>query len=242
MENGALKGGTQTEKVLCLAFDIITGEDAEQLADALAKQIAENGDRLSTGFLGSYNLCPALSKYGKDKTAYNLLLQRQEPSWLYSVDQGATTVWERWNSYTKAKGFGDVGMNSFNHYAYGSIVERIYRLAAGIEPKAPGFKEIALRPVVDTRSDAELPAGQNRITFVKAEYDSAAGRIKSAWSTQDGFVYTCTVPEGAVATLSLPVFADTVTINGKAHSGAEFGKENGRYRIDLAPGTYEFVQ
>ena len=242
MRRGKLKGGTQTEKVLCLAFDIVTGADAEAMADALAEQIAANGDRLSTGFLGSYNLCPALSRYGKDKTAYNLLLQRNEPSWLYSVDQGATTIWERWNSYTKAKGFGDVGMNSFNHYAYGSIVEWIYRFSAGIEPKTPGFGEILLRPTPDDRTDAELPAGQERITFVKAEYDSAAGLIRSAWSTEDGFVYTCTVPEGACATLELPVYADTVTVNGVEHKTADFETRGGRCVIGLAPGEYEFRQ
>ncbi len=242
MRRGKLKGDTQTEKVLCLAFNIVEGKAAGDMADELAKQIAANGDRLSTGFLGSYNLCPALSMYGKDKTAYNLLLQRKEPSWLYSIDQGATTIWERWNSYTKAKGFGDVGMNSFNHYAYGSIVEWIYRFAAGIEPKEPGFKEILLRPTPDDRTDAELPEGQERITFIKAEYDSAAGMIKSAWSTEDGFVYSCAVPEGTVATLELPAYADTLTINGVEHNGTDFEKRCGRYVIALAPGEYEFTQ
>ena len=242
MRRGKLKGTSQTEKVLCLAFGIITGKEADALAEALAKQIAENGDRLSTGFLGTYNLCPTLSAFGKDKTAYNLLLQRNEPSWLYSVDQGATTIWERWNSYTKAKGFGDVGMNSFNHYAYGSIVEWIYRYAAGIEPAAPGFTAITLQPTPDLRTDAELPAGQERITYIKAEYDSAAGLIKSAWNTENGFVYTCTVPEGADATLLLPVTADTLTVNGVSHAGAEYEVKDGRYVIALAPGAYEFKQ
>ncbi len=242
MRRGKLKSNTQTEKVLCLAFGIVTGKAAEEMADALAKQIAENGDRLSTGFLGTYNLCPTLSAFGKDKTAYNLLLQRNEPSWLYSVDQGATTIWERWNSYTKARGFGDVGMNSFNHYAYGSIVEWIYRYAAGIEPAAPGFKAVTLQPTPDFRTDAELPAGQERITYIKAEYDSAAGLIKSAWNTENGFVYTCTVPEGAAATLLLPVTADTLTVNGVSHAGTEYAVKNGRYVIALAPGEYEFKQ
>ena len=242
MRRGKLKGSTQTEKVLSLAFGIITGKEADALAEALAKQIAENGDRLSTGFLGTYNLCPTLSAFGQDKTAYNLLLQRNEPSWLYSIDQGATTIWERWNSYTKAKGFGDVGMNSFNHYAYGSIVEWIYRFAAGIEPMEPGFRKILLQPTPDTRTDAELPAGQERITFVKAEYDSAAGLIKSAWNTENGFTYTCAVPEGASAVLALPVFADTVVINGVSHAGAEYETKNGRYQIPLAAGEYTVTQ
>ncbi|MBQ1553433.1 MAG: family 78 glycoside hydrolase catalytic domain [Clostridia bacterium] len=242
MRRGKLKGDTQTEKVLCLAFGIVTGKDADAMAKALAKQIAENGDRLSTGFLGSYTLCPALSSFGQDKTAYDLLLQRNEPSWLYSIDQGATTIWERWNSYTKATGFGHVGMNSFNHYAYGSVVEWIYRFSAGIEPLEPGFRSILLRPTPDTRTDAELPEGQERVTWVKAEYDSAAGLIKSAWSTEDGFVYDCAVPEGAVARLELPVFADTFTVNGVEHKGKDCETVNGRYVINLAPGEYEITQ
>ncbi len=242
MRRGKLKGTTQTEKVLSLAFGIITGKDADALSEALAKQIAENGDRLSTGFLGTYNLCPVLSSFGQDKTAYNLLLQRNEPSWLYSIDQGATTIWERWNSYTKAKGFGDVGMNSFNHYAYGSIVEWIYRFAAGIEPLEPGFKKILLRPTPDTRTDAELPAGQERITWIKAEYDSAAGLIKSAWNTENGFTYICTVPKGAAAVLELPACADTLTVNGVAHDKSEYEVKNGRYVLALEAGDYEIVQ
>lgn len=242
MKRGKLRGDTQTEKVLCLAFGIVTGKDADEMAKALADQIAQNGDRLSTGFLGSYNLCPALSSFGQDKTAYNLLLQRKEPSWLYSIDQGATTIWERWNSYTKANGFGDVGMNSFNHYAYGSIVEWIYRFAAGIEPLEPGFKQILLRPTPDTRTDEELPENQERMTYIKAEYDSAAGMIKSAWNTEDGLLYSCEVPEGATAVLQLPVFADELTINGISHSGSEFETKNGRYIISLAPGEYKIRQ
>ena len=134
MKDGKLIGQTQTDKILALAFDLVDADYAKVLADELVEQIKANGNRLSTGFLGTYNLCTTLSKYGKDKMAYTLLMQRNEPSWIYSIDQGATTVWERWNSYTKENGFGDVGMNSFNHYAYGSVVEWMYRYMAGIEP------------------------------------------------------------------------------------------------------------
>ena len=128
--------------------------------------------------------------------AYDLLLQDQFPSWLYSVDQGATTVWERWNSYTKKDGFGPVNMNSFNHYAYGAVLAWIYRTAAGIasDPKAPGFRNIVMKPIPD-----------RRLGFVKAEYRSAAGLIKSAWRYDgDTWVWDFTVPEGATASVTLP--------------------------------------
>ena len=241
-----LKGGkpvekTQCNKIICLAFDLLDEAKAVQVADELVKQIKENGDRLSCGFLGTYNLCPALSKYGKDKTAYNLLLQRNEPSWLYSVDQGATTIWERWNSYTKAKGFGDVGMNSFNHYAYGAIGEWMYRYMAGIEPAEPGFKTIKLQPRPDLRSADELPEGQENIRFVKASYKSAAGLIKSEWSTENGFVYRCTVPNGAIAELTLPALGKKVIVNGSALTKKNYKLVDGNIVINLAGGKYEFV-
>ena len=174
--------------------------------------------------------------------AYTLLMQREEPSWLYSIDQGATTIWERWNSYTKAKGFGDVGMNSFNHYAYGAVQEWMYRFMAGIETDDPGFKTFKLQPRIDTRAGDELPAGQQPMKWVRASYDSAAGLIESSWSTEDGFVYECTVPEGAAATLLLPKFADSFTVNGTEHKFDEYAEENGCAVITLAPGSYVFEE
>ena len=214
---------------------------ALKVADELEKQIKDNGDRLSCGFLGTYNLCPALSKYGKDKTAYNLLLQRNEPSWLYSVDQGATTIWERWNSYTKDKGFGDVGMNSFNHYAYGSIGEWMYRFMAGIEPAEPGFGKIRLQPVIDLRTRDELPEGQKNITFVKASYKSAAGMIKSEWCTENGLVYRCSVPKNASADLTLPLIGKNIILNGKTLAKSKYTIDKDRITINITEGSYEFV-
>ena len=169
--------------------------------------------------------------------AYNLLLQRKEPSWLYSVDQGSTTIWERWNSYTKEKGFGDVGMNSFNHYAYGSVVEWMYRYMAGIEPAAPGFKELKLQPRIDLRTADELPEGQKNIKWVKASYNSASGLIRSEWNTEKGLVYKCTVPKGVKCTLTLPAVSDTITVNGvKQDISGE------TVDFELKGGNYTFIQ
>lgn len=241
MKDGKPVEQTQCNKIIVLAFDLTDEKNAKELADMLEKQIHENGDRLSCGFLGTYNLCPALSKYGKDKMAYNLLMQRNEPSWLYSIDQGATTIWERWNSYTKETGFGDVGMNSFNHYAYGAIVEWMYRYMAGIEVDEPGFGKFILAPKIDFRKDCELPEGQKQMKFVKAEYKSRAGLIKSEWNTEKGLEYKCAVPCGAVAKLVLPVVADKVVINGVEHKCDEYA-ENGSIVMMLSAGEYEFVQ
>ena len=239
LENGVLREKTQCNKIIALAFDLLDEKYNEKTANELEQQIKENGDRLSCGFLGTYNLCPTLSKFKKDKTAYNLLLQRNEPSWLYSIDQGATTIWERWNSYTKEKGFGDVGMNSFNHYAYGAVVEWMYRFMAGIETLEPGFKTFKLCPCVDLRTKGELPAGQENIKWVKASFNSVKGLIKSEWSTENGLVYKCTVPEGTVAELTLPLVSDTVTVNGEKVSA---DLTSGEFKMTLKCGEYTFVQ
>lgn len=242
MENGELKGDTQTDYIISLAFDLLEDGYAEKAAARLDEKIRENGNRLSSGFLGTYNLCPALSKMGYDNLAYTLLMQRSEPSWLYSIDQGATTVWERWNSYTLDKGFGDVGMNSFNHYAYGAVEEWMYRFMAGIEAGSAGFKSILLQPRIDTRNEAEIPAGQEKMRWVRASYESAAGLIESSWSTEDGFVYECTVPQGAGATLMLPLFAEKFTVNGVEHSAEEFERRGKCAVIGLGAGKYIFEE
>lgn len=242
LSDGQLIGQTQTDKVLALRYNLLDDCTAEKTADALEQQIKDNDNRLSTGFVGTYNLCPTLSKFGKDKIAYTLLMQRKEPSWLYSIDQGATTIWERWNSYTKENGFGDVGMNSFNHYAYGSIVEWIYRFAAGIEPDEAGFRSFILQPRIDTRTADELPDGQQNMKWIKAEYNSASGLIKSAWSTENGFVYECTVPNEASATLYLPLFGKKFTINGIEHSADEYEQKNNCAVIRLGAGEYVFEE
>ncbi|MBR6939813.1 MAG: alpha-rhamnosidase, partial [Clostridia bacterium] len=237
LKNGKPKEKTQCNKILALAFNLVEDKYKQKLADELEKQIRDNGNLLSCGFLGTYNLCPTLSLYGKDKMAYNLLLQRKEPSWLYSVDQGSTTIWERWNSYTKEKGFGDVGMNSFNHYAYGSVVEWMYRYMAGIEPAAPGFKELKLQPRIDLRTADELPEGQKNIKWVKASYNSASGLIRSEWNTEKGLVYKCTVPKGVKCTLTLPAVSDTITVNGvKQDISGE------TVDFELKGGNYTFIQ
>jgi alpha-L-rhamnosidase len=108
--------------------------------------ISARNDHLTTGFLGTPLLCPVLTRFGRTDLAYRLLLQEDYPSWLYTVKNGATTMWERWNSYTKEHGFGDVSMNSFNHYAYGAVGEWMYSVIGGIRPMAPGFKKILFAP------------------------------------------------------------------------------------------------
>ena len=186
----------QTACVFALKHGVVDGAAREATKALLLKSIREHGDCLQTGFLGTSFIMDVLSDCGATDVAYTLLLQHKNPSWLYSVDQDATTVWERWNSYTKKDGFGPVGMNSFNHYAYGAVLAWMYRVVAGIaaDSSAPGFKRILMAPKPD-----------KRLGFVKAEYKSVAGLVKSAWRYEgDTWVWDFTVPEGATARVTLP--------------------------------------
>ena len=186
----------QTPALFALKLKLVEGEAKELMAAALRKNIADHGDCLQTGFLGTSILMDTLTENGMVDVAYTLLLQHKNPSWLYSVDQGATTIWERWNSYVKATGFGPVGMNSFNHYAYGAVLAWMYRTMAGIssDPKAPGFANIIMAPKPD-----------RRVGHVKAEYRSPRGLVKSAWRYDgDVWIWDFTIPAGATATVVTP--------------------------------------
>ncbi len=247
-ENGDLKPEhrTQCGYLLALRVDLLEEKNRPAAIAALKQKIIDNGYKLSTGFVGSCILCEVLAENGENDLAYSLLLQTENPSWLYSVHQGATTIWERWNSYTKATGFGDVGMNSFNHYAYGAVQEWMYRHIAGIETteEAPGFAHPVLQPKPDTRTPEEIPAGQEKITWAKTSYESRAGLIVSNWSTENGFVYECTVP--VTSTLYLPILttAETYTVNGvtQRFDAARLTPCGGAIALTLEAGSYTFVQ
>jgi alpha-L-rhamnosidase len=144
--DGRIVGHCQTSYLFALAFDLLPAGLRPKAFGHLVDLISARNDHLTTGFLGTPLLCPVLTRFGRTDLAYRLLLQEDYPSWLYTVKNGATTMWERWNSYTKEHGFGDVSMNSFNHYAYGAVGEWMYSVIGGIRPMAPGFKKILFAP------------------------------------------------------------------------------------------------
>ncbi|MEU4489066.1 family 78 glycoside hydrolase catalytic domain [Streptomyces purpurascens] len=221
------------------------GNDAAYKAahpDSSRVRYAEN--TLSVGFLGVNVLAPVLSDEGRADLAYELLHQDALPSWLYSVKNGATTVWERWNSYSEDAGFGPVSMNSFNHYAYGAIMEWMYTHMAGIarDPDSPGFKHFLLQPHLD-------PTG--RITRVAGSYESPYGEISSAWEVVEAgraLAYEAVVPANSEATLRLPAASADAVREGRTPlarvPGVRFlGFEDGvcgyrlpsdRYRLTVA--------
>ena len=249
--NGQPTVSTQTSYLMALKFGLLPETSVERAREILREKIENNGYKLSTGFIGTSILNQTLSEQGMDDLAYDLLLQRENPSWLYSVDQGATTIWERWDSYTKESGFNkhEWNMNSFNHYSYGVVSEWMFRRVAGIEADEaqPGFKHFFLMPTPDDRT--YFPAGQERITSVKATHESGYGLIRSEWQrTDDGRVsYKATVPANSTATLYLPVLSgnDEITEGGKALEEAEGvtfkGIEDGKAVIGLESGSYEFT-
>lgn len=199
-ENGKFKtdilNTMQTPALFALKNNILDGAAKEAMIGRLRKNFAEHGNCLQTGFLGTSILMPTLSENGMSDIAWELLFQRKNPSWIYSIDNGATTIWERWNSYMIDKGMGPKGMNSFNHYAYGVVCEWIWETVAGIasDPANPGFKHIIMKPVPD-----------KRLGYLKAEYHSASGVIRSAWKYEgDNWIWEFSVPDGCTATVTLP--------------------------------------
>lgn len=186
----------QTPALFALKNNLFDGEQKAQMIARLRENFKQHGNCLQTGFLGTSILMATLTENGMIDIAYELLFQRNNPSWLYSVDNGATTIWERWNSYMLDKGMGPRGMNSFNHYAYGCVCEWIWETAAGIasDPATPGFKHIIMKPQPD-----------KRLGHLTAEYNSASGLIKSAWRYEgEQWIWEFTIPEGATATVTLP--------------------------------------
>ncbi|MGI5894851.1 MAG: family 78 glycoside hydrolase catalytic domain [Candidatus Merdivicinus sp.] len=178
---------TQTEHVLALYFHLT--EDPAKTAANLARLVRENGNRLQTGFVGTPYLLHALSENGYTELAYSLLLQEAYPSWLFSVKNGATTVWEHWDGVREDGSFTECRMNSYNHYAYGSVADWMYQTAAGIrvDEAEPGFSHIIIAPNPDRR------LGQ-----MTASIDSRYGLICSEWKYENGKIYyTVTVPRKA---------------------------------------------
>ena len=200
---------TQTSYALPIAFGIISeslkAKAEANLANSVCRQSqSDKGETyppysLMTGFIGTAWIAPALTQAGRSDLAYRMLLNDRFPSWLYPVEQGATTIWERLNSYTRDKGFGgNNGMNSFNHYAFGSVAAWLMQSSLGIQsdPEHPGFSHFILRPQPDTTG---------KLTFARGHYDSMYGRIESSWERRDGkVVYRFTLPANTTATLYLP--------------------------------------
>jgi alpha-L-rhamnosidase len=215
---------TQTAYILALHFDLLE-DDLRPIAVAeLVADIERRGMHLSTGFVGAPYLPHVLSENGRLDIAYALLNQKSWPSWLYAVTQGATTIWERWDGWTEDNGFQDPAMNSFNHYAYGSIGAWLYNTVAGIEidPTQPGYKHIIVRP---------QPGGE--LTSACGKLKTLYGELVSEWTIENQvFSLTVVVPPNTTATLYLPVDGkSTITLNGETTADVVHEVTAGRYQF-----------
>lgn len=239
----------QTSYAVGLALGAFSKENESYMAKNLKETVErENKDdsgitrpknSLMTGFIGTAWISKALSDNGYSEQAYRLLQNNQYPSWLYSIDQGATTIWERLNGYTVENGFGgNNSMNSFNHYSFGAVGQWMIAYSLGIQRGEPGFKKFILQPEPD-------PTGQ--MTWAKGFYDSMYGRISSSWKIDGGILtYEGSVPANTTATLYLPAASlKNITESGKPagkSKGVKFIKmENGKAVYNLVSGNYVFV-
>lgn len=228
---------TQCAYAMALKFDLVPTGLRPAVVQLLENDVIAKGNHLSTGFVGVSYLLPVLTEGGKNNTAYNLLMQDTFPSWLFSVKNGATTIWERWDGWTQTNGFQSTIMNSFNHYSLGSCGEWLYGTVAGIDqdPSAPAFKKIIIRP---------QPAPQ--LTSAKANFRSMHGMISSSWRKyQDGFSLETTIPANTTAVVHVPASsAADVTESGvpvTQVAGIEYLRmENGAAVFAVGAGRYSF--
>lgn len=257
--SGPLEPNSQTALLWMLKLDYFDSDDARQQAvDMLVQNVKnENPDpdsiraaygpnTLAVGFLGANVLAPVLTDIGAGDVAYDVILNDGMPSWLHAVENGATTMWERWDSYSAQEGFGNQSMNSFNHFANGSVAEWMYRYMAGIaaDTSRPGFQNVILQPVLDTGAPYN---DQERIRQVKASYDSYYGTIVSNWEAEAGSLarYETVVPANTTADLYLPVSAASVRdfsdIEGVTFQGMVQHNGQETAHFTLSAGGYVFT-
>ncbi|MEO6004299.1 MAG: family 78 glycoside hydrolase catalytic domain [Opitutus sp.] len=248
--DGRLKVDTQTAYALALWAGLIPEQQVSAAANHLADKVAKNGFRMTTGFLGTRSLLPALTAGGQHDLAVRLFQSRDFPSWGYEVMNGANTVWERWDSYTKEYGFNgangkqNAAMNSFSHYAFGAVMEWAYRSLAGIDTDGAGYRRIIIHPrPPQAGSNPKLPP----ISWVKAHYDSVNGRISSSWTREaNRFSLDVEVPPNTTARIWLPtISADEVREAGKRLDDTPGVKGvevvDGNLVVEVEAGAYAFT-
>ncbi|MGH1565114.1 family 78 glycoside hydrolase catalytic domain [Mumia sp. DW29H23] len=237
-DDGALPGDAQAGYVLALSFDLIPDALVDDAADKLVANLERHDWHLATGFLGTPDLLPVLSRTGHTDVAYRLINQRTYPSWGYEVEKGATTIWERWNSIMPDGSFGDVSMNSFNHYAYGAVGNWMYQTIGGIQadPEHPGYRHFTVAP---------QPGGG--LDRADSTFESGYGTIRSRWSRKNGrLTLQVTVPVNSTATVRIPASSvAAVSEHGKPATRAD-GVRDLRVEGDVVvgevgSGTYQFT-
>ena len=211
-EDGKLNLYTQTSYVLCLKYNIY--KKKEIIIEDFKKRIQEDLYRIKTGFTGTPLILLTLFDNGMDDYAYRILYNEEFPGWLYAINLGATTIWERWNSLLENGTISGTGMNSFNHYSYGSVCETIYSRIAGLRNLSPGWKKVMIKPQLNYR--------MKKIEF---SYESVSGKYEIYWKwKEDKFEMNITVPNGCEAEVILPNGEDHNVLGGKYNYKCEIEK------------------
>lgn len=232
-QNGRLVSETQTACVLLLRFNLVKEKHRSRIIQTLTENIARHKGHLTTGFVGTAYLCHTLTENAKHSLAEEILLTEEYPGWLYAVKKGATTIWERWNSILPDGNFDESGMNSLNHYSYGSIGDFLYQKIGGINLLKPGYKEILIKPV--------LTQG---MTEVAATYESMYGTIDSKMTCKDGQITVdVMIPPNTKAVLELPEREERIVIgSGTYHYEYETGTNLSVKKIRLSSTIGELLE
>ncbi|MGI5227564.1 family 78 glycoside hydrolase catalytic domain [Actinoallomurus sp. CA-142502] len=225
--DGTVGGGSQTAYVLALSDDLLPDAQVTPAADKLVANIAAHDGHLTTGFLGTEELLPTLTRTGHNDVAYRLLQQKTFPSWGYEIGRGATTIWERWDGIKPDGTFNDPGMNSFNHYGLGSVGDWMYQNIGGIAPASPGYRSVVIHP---------RPGGT--LTKASATYRSDYGEIASRWSVSGGrFTLDVTVPVNTTAEVWVPA----ANVSDVTRDGAKFVRtQDGAAVFTVGSGHWHF--
>lgn len=248
LPGGRLKVESQSAYAIAIAFRLVPDDAVAAFAAELGRKVRTNDVRMTTGFLGTKSILPALTAGGEHDLAVQLFQSRRYPSWGYEVINGATTVWERWDSYTKEFGFNgadgnqNAAMNSFSHYAFGAVMEWAFRNLAGIDTLDAGYKRIAIAPRPPGPREGNPPP----IDWVRARYDSVRGRIESAWRREPGrWILEVVIPANTTAWVRLPAPKPAaVREGGKPLEGVEalriLESAEGRVAVEIGSGSYRF--
>jgi alpha-L-rhamnosidase len=236
-EDGEILGDTQAGYAIALDFDLLPKEIQPKAIKKMLDAIEKYDNRISTGFVSTIALMKELTRWGYVDIAYQLLFSRRVPSWYFMIDQGATTMWERWDGYVKGRGFHSTMMNSFNHYSIGSVGEWMYRVILGInlDEKNPGYKHIIIKPIPN-----------RNLSRSKGHYESIRGKIIVNWNIErDNFTLELTIPANTHATIHLPAKNEKDIVEGGTKIHNLEGITLKRYDkniaiIEIPSGEYKF--
>ena len=237
-ETGKIKRATETQTsyLLALAFDLLPDSKVKNAQANLLRKLKEANDHLRTGFLGTPLLSKVLDEMGEIDRVYKLIFNETYPSWFYSINQGATTIWERWNSYSKTEGYNPMSMNSLNHYAYGAIGEWMYERIGGIAPLEAGYKTIKI-----------APEPRKPLTSASTSLETPYGKVSSSWKVQGNeFQLNVTIPPNTSAKVIIPAnTSKELLLNGNRFIDEQNvkleNKSEAVFELLVQPGTYNFT-